>query len=77
LLTQRRLNPLIGAAAVSIVVASLAAVAAITGVLPISKANQVAPSPPRHSTTRNPPHKRRRSRDTNVCARLDHTPAGL
>ncbi len=43
--TQRRLNPLIGAAAVSIVVASLAAVAAITGVLPISKANQGGTEP--------------------------------
>jgi outer membrane lipoprotein SlyB len=38
--TQRRLNPLIGAAAVSVVIVSLTAVAAITGVLPISKATQ-------------------------------------
>ncbi|GLC98062.1 hypothetical protein Tamer19_74710 [Cupriavidus sp. TA19] len=36
---QRRLHPLIGAAAVSVVIASLTAVAAVTGVLPISKAN--------------------------------------
>ncbi|WP_019448558.1 glycine zipper 2TM domain-containing protein [Cupriavidus sp. BIS7] len=38
--TQRRLNPLIGAAAISIVIVSLTAVAALTGVLPISNANQ-------------------------------------
>lgn len=37
---QRRLHPLIGAAAVAVVVASLTAVAAVTGVLPLSKANQ-------------------------------------
>ncbi|MBP0620327.1 glycine zipper 2TM domain-containing protein [Cupriavidus consociatus] len=36
---QRRLHPLIGAAAVAVVIASLTAVAAVTGVLPISKAN--------------------------------------
>ncbi|BDB23705.1 glycine zipper 2TM domain-containing protein [Cupriavidus sp. P-10] len=36
---QRRLHPLLGAAAVAVVIASLTAVAAVTGVLPISKAN--------------------------------------
>ena len=38
--TQRRLHPLVGAAAVAIVIASLTAVAAMTGVLPTSKAMQ-------------------------------------
>ena len=38
--TQRRLHPLVGAAAVAIVIASLTAVAAMTGVLPTSKATQ-------------------------------------
>ncbi|GJG93167.1 glycine zipper 2TM domain-containing protein [Cupriavidus pauculus] len=38
--SQRRLHPLVGAAAVAVVVASLTAVAAVTGVLPITKANQ-------------------------------------
>lgn len=41
--TPRRLHPLVGAAAVAIVIASLTAVAAMTGVLPISNANQGAP----------------------------------
>jgi outer membrane lipoprotein SlyB len=36
---QRRLHPLIGAAAVAVVIASLTAVAAVTGVLPIGKAS--------------------------------------
>ncbi|WP_029046872.1 glycine zipper 2TM domain-containing protein [Cupriavidus sp. amp6] len=36
--SQRRLHPLIGAAAVAVVIASLTAVAAVTGVLPLSKA---------------------------------------
>lgn len=40
--TQRRLNPLIGAAAVAVAIASLTVVAAVTGVLPITKANQGA-----------------------------------
>ncbi|KJK23578.1 hypothetical protein UB46_14925 [Burkholderiaceae bacterium 16] len=40
---QRRLHPLVGAAAVAIVIASLTAVAAMTGVLPVSKATQDAP----------------------------------
>ncbi|MGO4579250.1 glycine zipper 2TM domain-containing protein [Cupriavidus sp. 2TAF22] len=40
---QRRLHPLLGAAAVAIVVASLTAVAAMTGLLPVSKATQDAP----------------------------------
>ncbi|MDQ0140212.1 glycine zipper 2TM domain-containing protein [Cupriavidus necator] len=35
---QRRLHPLIGAAAIAVIIASLTAVAAVTGVLPISKA---------------------------------------
>lgn len=39
---QRRLHPLVGAAAVAIVIVSLTAVAAVTGVLPITKANQGA-----------------------------------
>ncbi|WP_375153785.1 glycine zipper 2TM domain-containing protein [Cupriavidus plantarum] len=39
---SRRLHPLVGAAAVAVVVASLTAVAAMTGVLPTSKANQNA-----------------------------------
>ncbi|WP_454763545.1 glycine zipper 2TM domain-containing protein [Cupriavidus campinensis] len=61
---QRRLHPLIGAAAVAVVIASLTAVAAVTGVLPITKANQgatdyAAPvasqtTPPPGSTTRPP-----------------------
>jgi outer membrane lipoprotein SlyB len=60
---QRRLNPLVGAAAVAVVIASLTAVAAVTGVLPISKANQgmqepmpvaAAPAPAPGSTTRPP-----------------------
>ncbi|KAI3596348.1 Outer membrane lipoprotein [Cupriavidus necator H850] len=66
---QRRLHPLIGAAAVAVVIASLTAVAAVTGVLPISKANpdlqtQQGPqgplpvtaetAPPPGSTTRPP-----------------------
>ncbi|WP_066738819.1 glycine zipper 2TM domain-containing protein [Cupriavidus sp. D384] len=38
--SQRRLNPLVGAAAVALVVASLTVVAAVTGVLPITKATQ-------------------------------------
>ncbi|MBP0636363.1 glycine zipper 2TM domain-containing protein [Cupriavidus sp. AcVe19-6a] len=37
--SQRRLHPLIGAAAVAVVIASLTAVAAVTGVLPLSKAS--------------------------------------
>lgn len=37
---SRRLHPLVGVAAVAVVVASLTGVAAMTGVLPISKANQ-------------------------------------
>ncbi|MGO4302647.1 glycine zipper 2TM domain-containing protein [Cupriavidus sp. RAF12] len=37
---QRRLHPLVGAAAVAVVIASLTAVAAVTGVLPLGKANQ-------------------------------------
>ena len=57
--TQRRLNPLIGAAAVSIVIVSLTAVAAITGVLPISKANQggtsTEPSAAQYSAQTNAP----------------------
>ncbi|GAB7546509.1 glycine zipper 2TM domain-containing protein [Cupriavidus ulmosensis] len=40
---QRRLHPLVGAAAVAVVIASLTAVAAMTGVLPTSKATQGAP----------------------------------
>lgn len=36
---QRRLHPLIGAAAVAVVIASLTAVAAVTGVLPLGKAD--------------------------------------
>ncbi|AQV93476.1 glycine zipper 2TM domain-containing protein [Cupriavidus necator] len=36
---QRRLHPLVGAAAVAVVIASLTAVAAVTGVLPIGKAS--------------------------------------
>jgi len=40
---QRRLHPLVGAAAVAIVVVSLTAVAAVTGILPISKANMGDP----------------------------------
>jgi outer membrane lipoprotein SlyB len=40
---QRRLHPLVGAAAVAIVIASLTAVAAMTGVLPLGKATQDAP----------------------------------
>ncbi|EHP40731.1 hypothetical protein OR16_24080 [Cupriavidus basilensis OR16] len=40
---QRRLHPLVGAAAVAIVIASLTAVAAMTGVLPTSKAMQDTP----------------------------------
>lgn len=62
---QRRLHPLVGAAAVAVVVASLTAVAAVTGVLPLTKANQgpadyPAPvatqpiTPPPGSTTRPP-----------------------
>lgn len=38
--SQRRLNPLVGAAAIALVVASLTVVAAVTGVLPITKATQ-------------------------------------
>lgn len=38
--SPRRIHPLIAAAAVAVVIASLTAVAAVTGVLPISKANQ-------------------------------------
>jgi len=57
--TQRRLNPLIGAAAVSVVIVSLTAVAAITGVLPISKANQggasTDPSATQYSAQTNAP----------------------
>lgn len=41
--TSRRLHPLIGAAAVAVVIASLTAVAAITGVLPTGKASQGSP----------------------------------
>jgi len=37
---QRRLHPLVGAAAAAVVIASLTAVAAVTGVLPFSKATQ-------------------------------------
>jgi outer membrane lipoprotein SlyB len=40
---SRRLHPLIGAAAVAVVIASLTAVAAITGVLPTGKASQGTP----------------------------------
>jgi len=40
---QRRLHPLVGAAAVAIVIASLTAVAAMTGVLPLGKAAPRAP----------------------------------
>ncbi|WP_454735135.1 glycine zipper 2TM domain-containing protein [Cupriavidus necator] len=61
---QRRLHPLIGAAAVAVVIASLTAVAAVTGVLPISKANpdlqpqasaQADPQGPLPVTTAPPP----------------------
>ncbi|WP_257993295.1 glycine zipper 2TM domain-containing protein [Cupriavidus pauculus] len=38
--SQRRLNPLVGATAIALVVASLTVVAAVTGVLPITKATQ-------------------------------------
>lgn len=62
---QRRLNPLVGAAAVAVVVASLTVVAAVTGVLPLTKATSgpsdyPAPlatqpiTPPPGSTTRPP-----------------------
>ncbi|EYS88078.1 hypothetical protein CF68_00465 [Cupriavidus sp. SK-4] len=41
---QRRLHPLVGAAAVAVVIASLTAVAAVTGVLPIGKASPDLPA---------------------------------
>ncbi|RZT42579.1 glycine zipper 2TM domain-containing protein [Cupriavidus agavae] len=61
---SRRLHPLIATAAVAVVIASLTAVAAVTGVLPIGKADtspassyrqsQTAPSQPAGSATRPP-----------------------
>lgn len=42
--SPRRLHPLLGAAAISVVIASLTAVAAVTGVLPLGNAN-TAPTP--------------------------------
>ncbi|WP_439685027.1 Glycine zipper 2TM domain-containing protein [Cupriavidus oxalaticus] len=54
---QRRLHPLIGAAAVAVVIASLTAVAAVTGVLPLSKADPdlQAPQGPLPVTTQTAP----------------------
>jgi len=65
--SSRRIHPLIAAAAVAVVIASLTAVAAVTGVLPISKADRGEPvatapatsqynsqTPPPGSTTRPP-----------------------
>ncbi len=43
--SSRRMHPLVGAAAVAVIIASLTAVAAITGVLPISKATQGSTDP--------------------------------
>ena len=49
---SRRLHPLMGAAAVAVVVASLTAVAAVTGVLPLGNATQGArDAGPQYSTT--------------------------
>ncbi len=49
---SRRLHPLVGAAAVAVVVASLTAVAAVTGVLPLGNATQgTRDAVPQYSTT--------------------------
>lgn len=42
---SRRMHPLVATAAVAVIIASLTAVAAITGVLPISKATQGSTDP--------------------------------
>ncbi|MEN7531209.1 MULTISPECIES: glycine zipper 2TM domain-containing protein [unclassified Cupriavidus] len=78
--SPRRLHPLIATAAIAVVIASLTAVAAVTGILPFGKASpnpaepaaspysQTAPSQPAGSTTRPP------ARDTAQQAQVEPKP---